>query len=223
MFCSQCGNRLADTHRFCATCGAPADSVNAPAAVREAPAVPSPAPPTSLTANNLLNTLQGEMSVGQRVSGSSAILALLLFFMPWVDVSCVGVSRTMSGFDIAVNGSLLLWLVPIGMVVTLIIVYRTTLAIPKTPDTPALQNTLITAGFVGTAIVLPTYLSARSQVRRDPIFGEIADAMLSIRFSGILVVIATTASSFGGIMHRNKGRPQPAPALSSTPSDAEQP
>jgi hypothetical protein len=46
---------------------------------------------------------------------SAALIALICFFMPWVQVSCGGVKDTMSGLDLARDGHPSLWFVPLFM------------------------------------------------------------------------------------------------------------
>ncbi len=46
---------------------------------------------------------------------SAALITLICFFMPWVQVSCGGVKNTMSGLDLARDGHSSLWFVPVLM------------------------------------------------------------------------------------------------------------
>ena len=53
------------------------------------------------------------MEALRRINLSAALIGLVCFFLPWVQVSCSGVKDTLSGLDLARNGQTLLWLVPI--------------------------------------------------------------------------------------------------------------
>ncbi len=53
------------------------------------------------------------MKVLRRINLSAALIALVCFFLPWVQVSCAGAKDTLSGLDLARGGQTLLWLVPI--------------------------------------------------------------------------------------------------------------
>jgi hypothetical protein len=53
------------------------------------------------------------MRMLRRVNLSAALIGLVCFFLPWVQVSCAGAKDTMSGLDLARDGQTLLWLVPI--------------------------------------------------------------------------------------------------------------
>lgn len=59
----------------------------------------------------------------QKVRGvtmSAAAFALICFFLPWVQVSCLGVKDSASGLDLARGGSRALWLLPLLMIAILL-------------------------------------------------------------------------------------------------------
>ena len=51
----------------------------------------------------------------RRINLSAAIIVLVCFFLPWVQVSCAGAKDTLSGFGLARQDDMLLWLVPLLM------------------------------------------------------------------------------------------------------------
>jgi hypothetical protein len=51
----------------------------------------------------------------RQINTSAAIIVLVGFFLPWVQVSCAGSKDTMSGLDLARDGHGLLWFVPLLM------------------------------------------------------------------------------------------------------------
>jgi predicted Co/Zn/Cd cation transporter (cation efflux family) len=53
------------------------------------------------------------MEALRRINLSAALISLVCFFLPWVQISCSGAKDTLSGLDLARNGQTLLWLVPI--------------------------------------------------------------------------------------------------------------
>lgn len=53
------------------------------------------------------------MEALRRINLSAALIGVVCFFLPWVQVSCSGAKDTLSGLDLARNGQTLLWLVPI--------------------------------------------------------------------------------------------------------------
>src|SRR5712691_13479242 len=54
-----------------------------------------------------------ERKVLRRINLRAALIGLICFFLPWVQVSCAGAKDTLSGLDLARDGQTLLWLVPI--------------------------------------------------------------------------------------------------------------
>jgi len=49
----------------------------------------------------------------RRINLSAALIVLICFFLPWVQVSCAGAKDSLSGLDLARQGEALLWLVPL--------------------------------------------------------------------------------------------------------------
>ncbi|MDX6384108.1 MAG: hypothetical protein QOK48_1681 [Blastocatellia bacterium] len=58
----------------------------------------------------------------RRINLSAAIIVLVCFFLPWVQVSCAGAKDSLSGLDLARQDDALLWLVPLAMCAVLIFV-----------------------------------------------------------------------------------------------------
>jgi hypothetical protein len=56
----------------------------------------------------------------RRVTLSAAALVLICFFLPWVQVSCIGMKDSVSGFDLA-RGDRSLWLMPLLMFMVLLL------------------------------------------------------------------------------------------------------
>ncbi|HOU24644.1 MAG TPA: zinc ribbon domain-containing protein [Anaerolineae bacterium] len=81
MFCMKCGAQNADGQAYCIKCGAPL---------------------AKATYTSEQSPLSGvlSLSLGQKVSGTAALLALVCFFLPWVTVSC-GTSWSLSGYELA--------------------------------------------------------------------------------------------------------------------------
>jgi hypothetical protein len=60
------------------------------------------------------------MNAPRRATLSLAGFVLICFFLPWVQLSCVGMRDSLSGYDLAREGDKLLWVVPLLMVAILI-------------------------------------------------------------------------------------------------------
>ncbi len=52
---------------------------------------------------------------------SLAFFVLICFFLPWVQVSCLGAKDSISGLRLARDGSRALWLVPVLMLTVLLL------------------------------------------------------------------------------------------------------
>jgi ABC-type Fe3+-siderophore transport system permease subunit len=57
----------------------------------------------------------------RRINFSAAIIVLICFFLPWVQVSCAGSKDSLSGLDLARQGEGVLWLIP--LLVCAVLVY----------------------------------------------------------------------------------------------------
>ena len=57
----------------------------------------------------------------KKISLSAALIALLCFFLPWIQVSCGSAKDSISGIDLARDNQALLWLIPILIVGTLLL------------------------------------------------------------------------------------------------------
>jgi len=57
----------------------------------------------------------------RRVTTAAALIVLICFFLPWIQVSCGGTRDTASGVDLARGGSYGLWLIPLLMLLLLLV------------------------------------------------------------------------------------------------------
>jgi hypothetical protein len=58
----------------------------------------------------------------RRINLSGAIIVLVCFFLPWLQVSCAGAQDSLSGFNLARQEEPLLWLIPLSMCAVLVFV-----------------------------------------------------------------------------------------------------
>ena len=61
------------------------------------------------------------MDNARKTSVSLAAFVLICFFLPWVELSCLGIRDSVSGYDLARAGERLLWIVPTVMLAILIL------------------------------------------------------------------------------------------------------
>lgn len=61
------------------------------------------------------------MEKARRTILSTAAFVLICFFLPWMQVSCLGAKDAVSGFELARDGEHALWLMPLLMLVVLLL------------------------------------------------------------------------------------------------------
>ena len=61
------------------------------------------------------------MNLIKRINLSAAMIVLVCFFLPWVQVSCAGAQATSSGLNLARQDDALLWLIPLSMCAVLVV------------------------------------------------------------------------------------------------------
>ena len=57
----------------------------------------------------------------RRINLSAALIVLVCFFLPWVQVSCAGAQESLTGLNLARNGHSLLWLIPLLTLAVLVL------------------------------------------------------------------------------------------------------
>lgn len=100
----------------------------------------------------------------RRVTISMALIALICFFMPWVQLSCGTSENRLSGVDLARDGHSGLWLIPVLMLV--VVFFGTMRAWKDRREISALVSLL--TGLVS------AYLMNRERVRAEDTSGLIA-------------------------------------------------
>ncbi len=120
----------------------------------------------------------------RRINLSAAIIVLVCFFLPWVQVSCAGAKDTLSGLGLARQDDALLWLVPLLMCAVLVFIL-----LRVRPARPQLLGLLST---FGGAIVV--FLMNRERTRAHNESGLIAAQLTGWFWLGLIaaaVVIIT--------------------------------
>lgn len=104
------------------------------------------------------------MDNGRRVPTSMALIVLICFFLPWVQLSCGTSENRLSGVDLARDGHAALWLVPCLMLAVLFLTLMRNWKDKR--DLTALVS--LVAGLVS------AYLMNRERVRAEDTAGLIA-------------------------------------------------
>lgn len=130
----------------------------------------------------------------KRINLSAAIIVLVCFFMPWVQVSCAGARDTLSGIDLARNDHTSLWLIPFLMIVVLFAgLLRTARAKPQIGAIVSLACGAIAA-----------YLMNRERIRVHDESGLIAAQLTGWFWFGFLSALAVTISALATLLKRER-------------------
>ena len=122
----------------------------------------------------------------RRASISLAGFVIICFFLPWVELSCIGLRDSVSGFDLARN-SKLLWLIPASMV-AVIFLGLARLIREKMPAVFALAAT------VGGGV--SAYLIYRERLSSNRSAGLLAAQMTVWFWLGFLASLGVAATAF---------------------------
>jgi hypothetical protein len=122
----------------------------------------------------------------RRATISLAAFVIICFFMPWVELSCMGLRDSVSGFDLARNSSLL-WLIPASML-AVIFLGLARLVLEKMPAVFALAGTV--GGLVS------AYLIYRERLSSNRSAGLLAAQMTVWFWLGFLASLGVAATAF---------------------------
>jgi hypothetical protein len=107
------------------------------------------------------------MDNARRITVGAALFALICFFLPWAQVSCLGAKDSESGFDLARSDDRALWLVPILMIAVLSLC----LAHAVANRAPWLFSLIgMSGGLISAWLIYRERASAGSSSRLIPIF-----------------------------------------------------
>jgi len=122
----------------------------------------------------------------RRATISLAAFVIICFFLPWVELSCMGLRDSVSGFDLARNSSLL-WLIPAFML-AVILLGLARLICQRMPAVFAL------AGTVGGGV--SAYLIYRERISSNRSAGLLAAQMTVWFWLGFLASLGVVATAF---------------------------
>jgi hypothetical protein len=125
----------------------------------------------------------------QRITTSAAIVALICFFLPWVQVSCAGFKDSASGFDLARDGDAGLWLVPLLM--SLVAVLGLMLVWKRYPSTVTLIG--VVSGLISLYLMNHERLNAE---RRSGLIGTQLTGWFWLGFLSSLVVAVSAVMAY---------------------------
>jgi hypothetical protein len=123
----------------------------------------------------------------RRTTISLAAFVIICFFLPWVELSCMGLRDSVSGFDLARHDSPLLWLIPAFML-AVILLGLARFFWERVPVVFAL------AGTVGGGV--SAYLIYRERLSSNESTGLLAAQMTVWFWLGLLASLGVAATAF---------------------------
>jgi len=143
------------------------------------------------TANKQFNRMDNL----KKVSLSAAVIVLICFFLPWVQVSCGASKDSLSGVDLARDGHALLWLIPVLALAAVLVCFF-----------GSWKGKLDFGALLGFVTgIISAYLMNRERMRADD-----ASGLLSVRPTGWLwlgLVSSIVLAVISGIRFLNPPKP----------------
>jgi len=133
-----------------------------------------------------------------RINLSAAIIVLICFFLPWVQVSCAGARDTLTGLDLARDTHTSLWLLPVSMLV--VIAMALTRAVKRRTEIYPLIS------LVGGC--LAAFLMNRERLRVHDESALISAQLTGWFWLGFLSTLAVAISAIGILLKRQKQIPK---------------
>lgn len=150
-----------------------------------------------------------KLTVGQMIAIGAALLVLLCFFFPWVELNFVLASTNLSGFQLATGSApagssapamLSLFLVPLGMIGVLVIAAICFASQGSASQIKRIAGfLLIAAGGISTLVILYHYFSLNQQFNQN-VLGMFAQKMVSYSFGAHGSLAGSLVVAGGGLL-----------------------
>lgn len=161
-----------------------------------------------------------KLTVGPMIAIGAALLVLLCFFFPWVELNFLLASTNLSGFQLAIGsgpaGSSApalpsLFLVPLGMIGVLVIAAICFASQGSTSQLKSIAGfLLIVAGGVSTLVILYHYFSLNQQFNQN-ILGMVAQKMVTYSFGAHGSLVGSLVVVGGGLFDLLLGKKPTSP------------
>ena len=125
---------------------------------------------------------------------SAALIVMVCFFLPWVQVSCGGAKDSLSGLDLARQDDALLWLIPLAICGVLVFIL-----VRMRAASSQLLGLLST--FAGAIVVL---LMNRERTRAHNSSGLIAAQLTGWFWLGFFAAMAVAVTGIAILLRRQK-------------------
>jgi hypothetical protein len=162
-----------------------------------------------------------KLTVGQMIAIGAALLVLLCFFFPWIELNFLLASTNLSGFQIAIGsgpaGSSApampsLFLVPLSMIGVLVIVAVCFVGQSSATQLKSIAGFLLIAGGgLSTVVILYQYFNLNQQFNQN-VLGMIAQKMFSYSFGAHASLVGSLVVAGGGLLDLVLGK-KPTPSV----------
>jgi len=134
----------------------------------------------------------------RQINTSAALIVLICFFLPWVQVSCAGARDSLSGFDLSREGPDLLWFIPMlmgALVVAAVVRF-------KQEENRAIVFARTTCG------LLSAFLMNRERLRVHDHAGLITAQLTGWFWLGFISTLVVTISGIAMLFRRQQNQSQ---------------
>ncbi len=159
--------------------------------------------------------MNSKLMPGQMVGLAAALLVLLCFFFPWIELNLLLASTNLSGFQLATGsgpaganfaGVPSLLLVPLSMLGVLAVVAACFLS-SASPSKSGAAILLISAGGISSLIILYQYFNLNAELNQN-VLGMITQKMFSYSFGAHGSLLGSFVVVGGGLIDLVTGRPK---------------
>jgi hypothetical protein len=161
-----------------------------------------------------------KLTVGQMVALGAAVLVLLCFFFPWIELNLLFASTNMSGFQLATGtgpagsnfaGAPSLLLVPLSMVGVAVLVVACFLGQSSIGQLKSIASILlIVSGGISSLVILYQYFNLNQQFN-ESLAGMIAQKMFSYSFGAHASLFLSVVVAGGGLLDLVTRSKKPSP------------
>jgi hypothetical protein len=130
----------------------------------------------------------------RRINVSAAVVVLICFFLPWLQVSCAGAHDSLSGVQVARHEDALLWLVPILMLA--VVAFNSWGPWKEKPTGAAILSAICGA--------VTTLLMNRERMRAHDTETVISAQLTGWFWLSLISSVGIIISSLGLLMRRNR-------------------
>jgi len=161
-----------------------------------------------------------KLSIGQMIAVGAALLVLLSFFFPWIEINMLLAATNFSGFQLASGigpaggnfpGVPTLFLVPLSMVGVLVLA---AICLAGQGSAAQLKNMaailILVAGGISTLVILYHYFNLNQQFNQN-VMGMIAQKMFTYSFGAHASLFGSFVVAGSGLLDLVRGKTKPLP------------